>query len=195
MNQLELENFTFGYRKSLTAHPLNLACGAAGVPFSLGLWGANGAGKTTCLKTLAGLMKPLTGRVLWKSDLQLAFVPQELGKNFFVPISVREVLVQMSRVGTGDDFNRIVHAMELDLILSKTWEELYRGQKQKVIIERALMKMPDVLLLDEPFSALDQDTSEKIQHFLTKFKKEKSLILIDHQYERLQSVTDKMLTL
>lgn len=195
MNQLVLENFTFGYKKPLNAHPLNLDCGGEGVPFSLGLWGANGTGKTTCLKTLAGLMKPLSGRVLWKKNLHLAFVPQELGKNFYVPISVKEVLMQMCRLEKQAEFENIVQTMEVDSILSGRWEDLSRGQKQKVLITRALMKKPDVLLLDEPFSALDEKTSEKIQNFLRQFKKDKSLILIDHQYDRLQSITAKIMTL
>jgi ABC-type Mn2+/Zn2+ transport system ATPase subunit len=132
---------------------------------SIALVGANGSGKSTMLKLLAGLLAPSTGRV-WRADgLGVAFVAQQHGQHRWMPLMVEEVL----RMGTyrGRPFVRRIRSdqrVELDAITERLeiaelrrrpFGALSGGQRQRVLVAQALIGSPRLLLLDEPITGLD----------------------------------------
>ncbi len=180
--RLEIKNLSFGYQEALGSGYTR----SWSSPVSLGIWGPNGSGKSTLLKTLVGLVEPFQGQVAWKRGTRLAYVPQELDQSFQVPISVREVMTQMS--AENADFESIVSSLELSDFLEQSWSTLSRGQRQRTLVGRALMKDAEVLLMDEPFSALDQRMSERLEALILDWSRERDLILIDHQRIRLERI-------
>lgn len=163
MSVLEVADVVAGYGRVEALHgvSINVARGEA-----VTIIGSNGAGKTTLLKTIAGLIRPKTGRLLldgedvtsWSAEKRcragIALVPE--GRQVFPGMSVMDHLLlgaygRRHKTGVKDDLERI---MELFPILRERSTQLggtlSGGQQQVMVIGRALMSRPKVLLLDEP---------------------------------------------
>ena len=133
----------------------------------VGLIGPNGAGKTTTLRSLAGILRPTSGHVLIdghdivedpiEAKRRLAFMPDE--PHLFEYLTVEEHLRLVARIYGVDDFDRRSRALIEELELAGKERslpgELSRGMRQKVVIACGLVRVPSVLLFDEPLTGLD----------------------------------------
>ncbi|MEM4409248.1 MAG: ATP-binding cassette domain-containing protein [Candidatus Caldarchaeum sp.] len=127
--------------------------------------GENGAGKTTLVRTILGLTPPLFGRVTMEKGIVIGFVPQRDGFDPIYPLSVFEVVEmgRRSRLGLARRLSKhdrkiIMHELERLGVLhlaNHPFRSLSGGERQRVIIARALVGEPDLLVLDEPSSSLD----------------------------------------
>ncbi|SKB11639.1 Zinc uptake system ATP-binding protein ZurA [Planktothrix sp. PCC 11201] len=169
----------------------------------IGLIGPNGGGKTTLIKVLLGLLKPLKGDVkimgysVTKGRRYLGYVPQilEFDRNF--PVRVNEV-VRMGRLGkrhlfqpyTKKDEEIVIQALEkvemLDL-KNRAIGELSGGQRQRVFIARALASEPQVLLLDEPTASVDPKMCANIYELLLKLNEYMTILMITHDINTMSS--------
>ncbi len=161
--------YRLGGRRLLDGIDLSVAAGDC-----IALLGANGAGKSTLLKILLGLIKPdvgevrLNGQPLGKLDRrsiarQLAYVPQNHVPSF--PYSVRQIISQgrlpitgLGRAPNAHDLAAVDHAlheMGIEHMAERTYTELSGGERQLVLIARALVQQAQMILLDEPVTGLD----------------------------------------
>ncbi|MFM6192669.1 metal ABC transporter ATP-binding protein [Planktothrix sp.] len=178
---------------NLTVHELDF----------LGLIGPNGGGKTTLIKVILGLLKPLKGevKIMGRSVMQgrryLGYVPQmlEFDRNF--PIRVDEV-VRMGRLGkrslfqpyTKKDEEIVLQALEKVEMLelrNRPIGELSGGQRQRVYIARALASEPQILLLDEPTANVDPKMCNSIYELLLKLNEHITIVMITHDINTLSS--------
>jgi iron complex transport system ATP-binding protein len=168
---LELENIEAGYgaRRVLTELSLSVMAGEV-----VGLVGPNGAGKSTLLRIAAGIVRPFGGTVrldtaridtLARRDVarKLAILPQTASTEF--SFSARE-LIEMGRLphlgafeSLGDRdrsaLSNAIHEAGVEELLSRRFQDLSEGEKQRVLLARCLAQEPRVLLLDEPTASLD----------------------------------------
>ncbi|UII31476.1 ATP-binding cassette domain-containing protein [Fulvivirga ulvae] len=160
------------------------------------LYGASGAGKTSILRILAGLMKPDKGSILvkkqawydsshsiWKTPQQrkVGYVFQDYA--LFPHMSVRQNLeYALYRGQSKDIITRLLSIMELEALAERKPDTLSGGQKQRVALARALVSQPEILLLDEPLSALDHKMRLKLQDYILQVHREFALttILVSH---------------
>jgi zinc transport system ATP-binding protein len=134
--------------------------------------GENGAGKTTLVRTILGLTPPLSGSVTRNSGIVIGFVPQRDGFDPIYPLSVLEVaeMGRRSRIGLGRrlsprDRKIVVRELERLGVLhlsNHPFRSLSGGERQRVIIARALVGEPDLLVLDEPSSSLDMEGEKTV---------------------------------
>jgi ABC-type Mn2+/Zn2+ transport system ATPase subunit len=158
--------------------------------------GPNGSGKTTLLRALAGL-EPLLGGARDAAGIRIGYVPQRERIDPLVPLRAEDVatlglfgeLRPWQRIGaTGRARVRAAlercHALDL---ARRPWRVLSAGQKQRVLIARALVVRPDVLLLDEPTAGLDPATEREIVAMLDELRRREPLAvcLVSHQLEPL----------
>lgn len=151
--------------------------------------GPSGCGKSTFLNVLCGIVKPYKGEVRLNNETldphrhNIALVPQHYGllswqkveKNILLPQRIKK---EKLSEGFLKHFEEVVHGLGLDDLLGRYPRELSGGQQQRVALARAFVQQPDLLLMDEPFSALDALTAEKSQElFLNLWKKNKTTTL------------------
>lgn len=162
-----------------------------------GILGPNGSGKTTLIRTLLGLIKPISGsvRVLGlppeklggKRDL-IGYVPQytQIDANF--PIRVRDVVLlgRTRKIGLGrrpkyDDFNAVEKALELvnlSHLADRQIGRLSGGERQRVLIARALALEPQILFLDEPTASLDVSATDSFYEWLNNMHHNLNITLV-----------------
>lgn len=144
------------------------------------LMGESGIGKTTILEIIAGLLKTNSGTVMLNSDkISYAFQDDRL----FPWLTVIENVILVSDGSKNVAKTRaaeILDRLGVGDILNMYPEELSGGMKQRVSIARALMYDADILLLDEPFRALDEVTAKQVAEYVFSFSKEKTVIFVTH---------------
>ena len=192
---IELNNVTYSYASDMAV--------LSNVSFSieegdfLGIIGPNGGGKTTLLRIILGILKPETGRVLLLGDDPLktrkhvGYIPQETNLNKGFPISVYDVVMMglVSNRGLGRPYNRgdrqkteeMLEQFGLQKIHRKPISELSGGQRQKVLLARAMVSNPQILFLDEPTSSIDTTGADEVYEYLESLnEKGTTIVLITH---------------
>lgn len=162
----------------------------------VGVIGPNGAGKSTLLKALLGIVKPLSGNVLFfgkpfkKVRDRIAYVPQKGSIDWDFPITVFDVVL-MGRYGKlqglkwytkadKEAARRVLKLLEMEDLADRQISALSGGQQQRLFIARALLQEADILLLDEPFAAVDKASEDTIITLLKKLRDEGKTILVVH---------------
>jgi len=145
------------------------------------LFGHSGAGKTTLLRILAGLTKPDKGRIVFNdtvwfdSEKKINIPPQQRNVGYmfqdyalFPNMTVEKNISFAQKEKNKDDVDKIMDLFDLETLKNQHPAKLSGGQKQRVALARALAAKPNVLLLDEPLSALDFDMRLALQHEIRK---------------------------
>ena len=203
---IELRDITFKYptgnRNVLSKANMSVICGE-----SVGVVGASGAGKTTAIDIILGLLKPSAGKVLVAGEEisrdmenwlnQVSYIPQSI---FMLDGSVKENVAFGIREEEVDD-ERVWKALKeaaidkdveqfphgLDTELGERGIRLSGGQRQRIGIARALYSNPSVLVFDEATSALDNDTEAAIMESIHNLHGTKTMIIIAHRLSTIES--------
>ena len=187
----------------------------SGVSFSvhrgerLAIIGANGAGKSTLLKGMLGLLRPdagqasFLGRPFWAVRPHVAFVAQADETDWDFPSRVRDLVAMGRGVHLGltgrlgvTDWLAVDAAMErlnITELATRPLAELSGGQRRRVLLARALAQDPQIMLLDEPFQAIDASTREALIAALDDFREEgKTALVVHHNLGEMRSLFDRV---
>ncbi len=175
------------------------------------LYGNSGAGKTSILRMIAGLMQPDKGSIIINEKCWLdtangtSLKPQQRKTGFvfqeyalFPNMTVKENLMYALEKGQNNAIiNELISIVELEDLQYRRPEELSGGQKQRVALARALVRKPEILMLDEPLSALDIKMRSVLQDYILKVHKEFNLttILVSHDIGEVIKMSDKILVI
>ncbi len=180
----------------------------------LGLLGPNGVGKSTIFNIIIGLLKPNYGSILIEGKnvidetifnrtkkYKIGYVPQYGG--YFHDLTLRENLKAISEIVIenkklrDEKINLLISKFELEALQNIKAEFLSGGQKKRLVISLALMSDPKILLLDEPFAALDIMTIKNLQQIIVDLQMHNniSIILCDHQARDLLTCVDLAIVL
>ena len=207
--KLEKISLSFGPRKILD----NVSC-SINEGQVLGLLGPNGVGKSTIFNLITGLIKPDYGSIIINSTkvnhypiylrtkkFKIGYVPQHGG--YFHDLTLLENLIAISEILISDTkirnekINSLIAKFELDAVRDIKSAYLSGGQKKRLVIALALLSNPKILLLDEPFAALDVLTIRMLQEIIVNLQNEQniSIILCDHQARDLLNCVDNAIIL
>jgi len=163
-----------------------------------GIVGNNGSGKTTLLKIIAGLINSDTGSIKLNENIKLDFLGHEnmLYQNF----SILENIDFFSDISgfriSAESQDNIEQALGLKNIVKKKISELSYGQRKKASMLRSLISGPDLLVLDEPFSNLDCESTDSFTTILKTLKKEnKSFVISSNRKDIVGSISDDLLNM
>ena len=180
----------------------------------IGLVGPNGAGKTTLAKAILGLMPLSSGKVslfgqpqkTFQDYYKIGYLPQKhSGINQLFPASVEEVVLlgllstkKAPKIITKEDSNKaakILETLNIAPLKNKMLSELSGGQQQRVLLARALVSSPEILIFDEPSTALDPESRDGFFELIQKINKEKqaTIILITHDTGYIGKYANKLL--
>ncbi len=158
------------------------------------LIGPNGAGKTTLLRVALGLQKPTGGKVQLKPGLKIGYMPQRLHIDPTFPLSVKRFL---SLACSGDDCK--VHALLQEVGASQVFESsmhtLSGGELQRVLLARALVREPNLLVLDEPVQGVDVHGQSELYRLISRIRTERgcSVLMVSHDLHLVMASTDRVL--
>ena len=170
------------------------------------LYGESGAGKTSTLRMLAGLLTPDRGRIVvgdrtwFDSDRKINLKPQERNQDYalFPHMTVRENLEYGAKSREDKSLvSQLIKMVALDELQDRKPETLSGGQKQRVALARALVGKPELLLLDEPLSALDAKIRTRLQDAILALHREFGLttLLISHDLGEIHKLSDHVVEL
>ncbi|HET7653151.1 MAG TPA: metal ABC transporter ATP-binding protein [Acidimicrobiales bacterium] len=141
-----------------------------------GIVGPSGSGKTTLLRAVLGTVPPASGTVTRRRGLRVGYVPQVETVDWSFPVTVREAVLMARTSGRRLPWMSRAERAEVDDVLARLGlgdgiagrhiRELSGGQQQRVFVARALLRRPDLLLLDEPTSGVDVRTRHEVLHLL-----------------------------
>ena len=164
----------------------------------LGVVGNNGSGKTTLLKIVAGIINSDTGSINFKEKIKLDFLGHEnmLYQNFSISENIN-FFSEISGFKISSELqDEIEKALGLQNILGKKISDLSYGQRKKASMLRSIISNPDLLVLDEPFSNLDSESTDSFISILKKLKKSgKSIIISSNRKDIVGSVSDNLLNM
>lgn len=192
---IELHDLTLGYDRHPAVHHLSLRI----APGSLvALVGPNGAGKSTLIKALAGELRPISGRVSGLAGQRIAWLPQHSGLDASFPIDVRRMVAMglWHRVGAlgrlTAEHRRLcdesLAAVGLTGFESRGLDTLSGGQLQRALFARLILQDAPVVLLDEPFAAVDNRTSADLLALLHRWQQQgKTVIVVLHDLAQVRA--------
>jgi len=170
-----------------------------------GVVGPNGAGKTTLAMTLLGLIPPLSGRIRFeKPGLRFGYVPQRHTLDADYPLSAFDVALmgRTDRIGllsrpSAADCRRTMDELDrlgMGAAASRRFRDLSGGEKQRVLMARALASEPDVLVLDEPTEGIDLAGESDMMSFLRDLHRagDLAVIMIEHHMTDVISIVDHL---
>lgn len=158
--------------------------------------GPNGSGKSTLLKTIIGALKPSDGRIVLSPGLSIGYVPQRLHIDETLPMTVKRFLQLPRRASAPAIRSTMANAGVPDL-LDQQLLSLSGGQLQRVLLARALLEEPDLLLLDEPTQGLDRRGTanfykqiDRIRHSLNC-----GVIMVSHDLQVVMRQSERVICL
>ena len=210
-SEIEFENLSLSYGNRLILDNINFKINKGEI---FGMLGPNGAGKSTIFNLLTGLIKPDNGRIkingvdvtdfpvyLRTKKFKVGYVPQWGG--FLSDLTLEDNLIAIgeivieNKILIKDKVNYLINKFDLDNLRSIKAKFLSGGQKRKLVIALALLSEPRVLLLDEPFAALDVLTIKMLQEIIVTLQQETqiTICICDHQARDLLACVDTAMIL
>ena len=181
---LEVKSLQFGYNEPLLSESLSCKWEKGEVVVLLG---DNGVGKSTFLRTLAGLQNPISGSVILESN-QIGWVDSSISKGVYLSVSD---FLSFGVNATSIEVNKWFKLFGLNLEMDQFVDEISDGQFRKLCIIRQLLKKPSVLFLDEPTVYLDVKSKIQLEKVIKKIKRDCLVFCTTHDLLFAENIMTK----
>ena len=180
----------------------------------VGLLGPSGCGKSTTLFMICGLEKPTEGKIFFGQDNVTALAPEDRGvgvvfqnyalyphltveQNILFPLQNLKGAQKLSKQEMQRRAEEAAHLVQIEKLMQRRPSELSGGQQQRVAIARAIVKMPRVLLLDEPLSNLDARLRLQTREEIRRIQRETGIttVFVTHDQEEAMSISDEIVVM
>ena len=158
--------------------------------------GPNGSGKSTLLRALLGIVPVSAGSVRREMGLRLGYVPQRLGFDASLPMTVRRFLSLPARVADAEAAAALAR-VGLEDVAGRQMSALSGGQLQRVLLARALLASPQLLVLDEPTQGLDQPGEAAFYRLIEEVRRETGagVLMVSHDLHVVMATSDRVICL
>ena len=162
----------------------------------LTLVGPNGSGKTSLVKVLLGLLKADQGNLQKQSGLTIGYVPQKMHIDATLPMSVRRFL-KMGIKAESDETEYMASTLGIVSVLDQPLQSVSGGEFQRVLLTRALLRKPDLLVLDEPAQGVDINGQQQLYQLISSIRDEFGcgVLMVSHDLHLVMEATDQVLCL
>ncbi|MBT3145246.1 zinc ABC transporter ATP-binding protein ZnuC [Neptunomonas phycophila] len=160
------------------------------------LIGPNGAGKTTLVRVVLGLIKPSSGNVWRQPGLRIGYMPQKLLIDRTFPLTVKRFL-QTTRTKALAPIKTALEDVNASHLLEHSMHDLSGGETQRVMLARALLQDPELLVLDEPVQGVDINGQIELYNLIGHIRKQRGcgVLMISHDLHLVMSSTDHVICL
>ncbi len=201
---ITIDNLTIGYNKHPVIHHITAHINKGN---AVAVVGPNGGGKTTFLKGIAGFLQPMEGSIkIAVPPKSIAYLPQHSTIDKAFPISAKELIATglWHKAGwfkryTKADLQQIDHAIHevgLEGMEDMPLEALSGGQIQRALFARLILQNAQLILLDEPFNAVDYQTTQEMLNIVAKWTAEqRTIIAVLHNYDHVKNYFSQTLIL
>lgn len=158
--------------------------------------GPNGSGKSTLMRAIIGAIEPTEGSLTRAPGLRIGYVPQSLHIDPTLPITVRRFLSLPNRKPKAE-IEAAMARVAAENLLDKQMFTLSGGQFQRTLLARALLEKPDLLILDEPTTGLDQPGSAAFYRLIEDIRQESgtAVLMVSHELHVVMSASDRVICL
>ena len=193
MSLITVENLSVKYGTNFALKKINLEIKSGEI---VTIVGPNGSGKTSLIKAIIGAVQPADGKINLKSNLKIGYIPQRLNFDTTLPITVKRFMTLTEKV----DKNTYISALEtagVPQILKSQMSSLSGGQFQRVLLARALIGAPEILILDEATQGLDQPGSAAFYRQIEQVRQNTgcAVLMISHDLHVVMSTSDRVVCL
>ncbi len=192
---LNVNNLVLGYEKQIVINDISFTVNKRDFILVIG---SNGAGKSTLIKGILGIIKPISGNVVYDEIKKnhVGYMPQEMKVDSNFPASVMEIVLSglINKMGFRPFYNKkdkekaneALKILNIENLKNKKFSELSGGQRQKVLLARSLCATSDLLILDEPSNNLDQESKTEFYTTLKHLNEGHgiTIIMITHDVDR-----------
>ena len=204
MTILEVEKLKVAYSNHVALEDINFKINSGEY---VCLVGENGSGKSTLVKTIVGLLKPEEGQVKLNISLDnVSYLSQTNLKDLDFPAISKEIIMSGVQKHHKSPFyskkdkelyQEIIKKLKIEDLQYKRIGDLSGGQKQRVLIARALIRQPQLLILDEPSTGLDYNITKELYDILEKENKDNkmSIIMATHDLDELNEIKPRIIYL
>ncbi|MGG5331870.1 ABC transporter ATP-binding protein [Enterococcus sp. AZ163] len=202
---LKLENISKNFQQSTVLEEISLEINTGEI---VSILGQSGSGKTTLLNIILGLEEPSDGKLFFrekdithtpmeKRPFNIVFQDYAMFPNLTAYQNLTYGLKNKKNCSSEEEVQELIRLLNLEKHLDKPIQQLSGGQKQRVALGRTLVMKPDLLLLDEPLSALDGVIKESIKEKIQEIARKLSLtiIIVTHDPEEALTMSDKIVVL
>lgn len=160
------------------------------------LIGPNGAGKTTLVRILLGLLEADTGSIRRREQLKVGYMPQRIALQQHLPISVNRFLA-LSRRSSSAAIVELLELLKIEHLKSQQLSSVSGGELQRVLLARALLGNPQLLILDEPAQGVDVAGQAELYQLIGDIRTERNcgVLMISHDLHLVMSATDEVICL
>lgn len=159
------------------------------------LIGPNGAGKSTLIKVILGIHPPSSGHIQHRSKLKFAYVPQKFNPSHSLPLRVQDLL-NLEKCPTTLK-QEIIRDTGIAKLQQAKVQQLSGGERQRVLLARALLRQPDVLVLDEPMQGLDIQSEAELYAYVRSLPEryQCSVLIVSHDLQWVMQGTQRVVCL
>lgn len=160
------------------------------------LIGPNGCGKSTLIKVLLGLEQADSGTISRRPGLRIGYMPQKLSLDQRMPLTVYGFL-SLTRHATREDIRRWLERLSISALAERSVHDLSGGEWQRVLLVRALLMKPDVLVLDEPVQGVDVQGQMELYQLIPRLRDELGcgILMVSHDLHLVMAATDEVICL
>lgn len=193
MSLIETKGVTLGYGGDIVLRDVTFDINRGEI---VTIVGPNGSGKSSLLRALIGALKPVRGQIERAEGLRIGYVPQRLQIDATLPLTVRRFLNLPHRQSAADITAALTRAGVPELIQAQM-SQLSGGQFQRVLLARALLSKPDILILDEATQGLDQPGAASFYRQIEDVRRELDLavLMVSHDLHVVMAASDRVLCL